>query len=282
MRKIENYLKIKRRLIEANLNTYLPLSSAYPPSIHQAMRYSLFSAGKRLRPVLVLAAAEAGEGNLKAALPTACAIEMIHTFSLIHDDLPALDNDDFRRGKPACHRRFGEDTAILAGDALLVLGFNLLGESERIGRRFLKPGLLVKEMAEAIGTAGLIGGQVVDLISRKRVIGRKELAYIYEHKTAALITASLRLGGFIGRVSACELKSLSRFGQAMGFAFQLVDDLLDETSDKGASYVKLLGKEKTRAMLKELTLKAEEALAPLGERADILKAINQLMVHRLK
>lgn len=282
-KKINKYLNKNRRLIDSALKRYLPRASAYPFSIHKAMRYSLFSGGKRLRPILAMAAAEAGRGNLKAVLPAACAIELIHTFSLIHDDLPALDNDDFRRGKSSCHRVFGEDVAILAGDALLILGFQLLGESEKIGQSFLKPGVLIKEMAGAIGTGGMIAGQVVDLESQRRKIGPKELVYIHEHKTAALITTALRIGGIIGQVSHRGLKSLTSFGQAMGLSFQIVDDLLDEKEDKkGASYLVLMGREKAIAKVRALTLKAEESLKPLGHRGDILKGINEVMVKRIK
>ena len=282
-KRINKYLHEKKRLIDENLNKYLPKASTYPYSIHQAMRYSIFSGGKRLRPILAMAAAEVGRGNQKVVLPAACAIELIHAFSLIHDDLPALDNDDFRRGKSSCHRAFGEDIAILAGDALLIFGFQLLGESERIGQSFLNPGVLIKEMAGAIGSEGMIGGQVVDLESQRRKIGPKELVYIHEHKTAALITAALRIGGIIGRVSSRELKSLTNFGQAMGLSFQIMDDLLDEKeAKKGASYLNRMGREKARAKIQESTLKAEGSLRPLGRRGDILKAINEVMMKRLK
>ena len=165
---------------------------------------------------------------------------------------------------------------------LLILGFQLLGESERIGRGFLKPGVLIKEMAGAIGTRGMIGGQVVDLESQKRKIGPKELVYIHQHKTAALITTALRIGGIIGQVSPRELKALTDFGQALGLSFQIVDDLLDKKEDKkGASYPGLMGREKAEAKIKELTRKAEDSLKPLGPRGGILKAINEVMVGRL-
>jgi len=282
-KKINSYLKEKKRLVDQSLDKYLPKASVYPQALHKAMRYSLFSGGKRLRPILTIAAAETRNRNTKAVLPAACAVELIHTFSLIHDDLPALDDDDFRRGKPSCHRAFGEDIAILAGDALLTLGFELLGESERIGRGFLKPGILITEMAGAIGTSGMIGGQVVDLESQKKKIGARELKYIHEKKTAALITAALRIGGIIGQAPTQELSALTNFGRAMGVCFQLVDDLLDEEKDiGGASYLGRIGRKKTMAKIKELTLKAGKSLKPLGKRGETLKAINMAMVKRVK
>lgn len=280
--RINRYLDEKKRLVEKALERFLPKETSYPAKLHKAMRYSVFSAGKRLRPLLMLAAADTGKMELDTALPAACAIELIHTFSLIHDDLPALDNDNFRRGKPSCHCAFGEDIAILAGDALLVLGFQLLGESERIGQSFLKSGVLIKEMAEAIGTGGMIGGQAADLESQRKKIGLKELLYIHQHKTADLITAALRIGGTIGQVSPRELKGLTNFGQVMGLSFQIVDDLLDEKEDKkGASYPDFMGREKILARVRELAQKAEKSLKPLGHRGDILKTINKVMVERL-
>ena len=272
-KKINSYLKEKKRLVDRSLDRYLPSARAYPQSIHKAMRYSLFSNGKRLRPILTIAAAAIGNGKSMALLPAACAVELIHTFSLIHDDLPALDDDDFRRGKPSCHRAFGEDIAILAGDALLVLGFGLLGESERMGREFLKPGILIREMAGAIGTCGMIGGQVVDMESQKKKIGARELKYINEKKTAALITGALRIGGIIGELPQRELTALTNFGKAMGVCFQIVDDVLDEEKDDT---------KKSMAKIKELTLKAESSLKPLGQRGERLKAINTAMIKRVK
>ncbi len=272
-KKINRYLKEKKRLVDRSLDRYVPGASAYPQSIHKAMRYSLFSNGKRLRPILTIAAAAIGNWKRPALLPAACAVELIHTFSLMHDDLPSLDDDDFRRGKPSCHRAFGEDIAILAGDALLVLGFGLLGESERMGRKFLEPGILIKEMAGAIGTRGMIGGQVVDLESQKKKIGVRELKYIHEKKTAALITGALRIGGIIGQVPKRDLSALTNFGMAMGVCFQIVDDVLDEEKDDT---------KKTMAKIKELTLKAESFLKPLRERGEVLKAINKAMVCRVK
>jgi len=272
-KKINSYLKEKKRLVDQGLDKYVPKASAYPQAIHKAMRYSLFTGGKRLRPILTIAAAATGNGKSVVLLPTACAVEIIHTFSLIHDDLPSLDDDDFRRGKPSCHRAFGEDIAILAGDALLVLGFGLLGESERMGRGFLKPGILIREMAGAIGTCGMIGGQVVDLESQKKKIGARGLKYINEKKTAALITGALRIGGIIGQVPPRELTALTNFGKAMGVSFQIVDDMLDQKKDN---------RKKSMSKVKELTLKAESFLKPLGERGEVLKAINKAMVCRVK
>ena len=273
MKEVTKYLKDKKNLIDRHLDKYLPRSSACPQVIHKAMRYSVFSLGKRLRPILTLAAAEAGKRNQKTVLPAACALELIHTFSLIHDDLPALDNDDFRRGRPSCHCVFGEDIAILSGDALLALGFELLGESQRIGQNFLTPGILIKEMAAAIGTNGMIGGQVIDLETQKKKISPAKLEYIREKKTAALITAALRIGGIIGQVPQRELIALTDFGMAMGVCFQIVDDLLDEEK---------ADRKKVMLKIKELTQKAERALKPLGKRGEILKAINMAMVNRLK
>lgn len=280
---ISKYMREKKRLIDHHLGKFLPRSSTYPRVIHQAMHYSVFSGGKRLRPILTIAAAETHTRDIKAVLPAACAIELVHTFSLIHDDLPALDNDDFRRGKPTCHRMFGEDMAILAGDALLILAFELLGESERIGRHFLKPGVLIKEMTNAIGTGGMIGGQVVDLLSQKREINVRELKYTHENKTAALITAALRIGGIIGGMPPRELTALTNFGRSMGFCFQIVDDLLDEKVDRQeASYLSLLGRERAMEMVEELMIEAEKSLKCLGDKGDTLRAINRAMASRMK
>ncbi len=282
-KRITDYLEKKRRLLDRHLERFLPAASAYPQAIHRAMRYSVFSGGKRLRPLLTIAAAETQHYNGKAVLPAACALELVHTFSLIHDDLPALDNDDFRRGRSSCHRAFGEDIAVLAGDALLVLAFELLAESEIIGKKFLNPGILIKEITQAIGTGGMIGGQVVDMESTRKKINMREAEYIYEKKTGALITASLRIGGIIGRAPQKELTALTGFGKAMGFCFQIVDDLLDEKKDnEGSSYPSLFGREKALAKVRELTLKAEKSLECLGNRGGTLKAINRMMVDRLK
>jgi geranylgeranyl diphosphate synthase type II len=273
------YLEDKRRLVDAALDRYLPAETVYPPRIHQAMRYSVFAGGKRLRPLLVLMAAEAAGGDEEKAVPAACAVEMVHTYSLIHDDLPAMDDDDLRRGRPTCHRAFDEATAILAGDALLTHAFWLLAsELPRLGVPAATIVKVVEELAEAAGVRGLIAGQVVDLAAEGREVDEQELLYIHRHKTAALFVTSLRIGGRLGGAGEPELSALTAFGESLGLAFQIIDDILDvtgETSKLGkrpgsdvrrekATFPRLFGLEGARRRGEEATRQALSAIEPLG------------------
>lgn len=256
----------EREAVERWLERLLPDENTEPTTLHRAMRYSVFAGGKRLRPVLAIKAYHWAGGRGRRIYPIACALELIHTYSLIHDDLPAMDNDDLRRGKPTCHKAFGEAMAILAGDALHAFAFELLARSERIA--------VVREVAAAIGTKGLVAGQVADMESEGKDITADYLRYIHENKTAALITASLRVGAIMADVTTRELRSITSYGEALGLAFQIVDDILDvrgETKKLGkpvgsdaeldkATYPKLYGVDGSYKIASELIANAKAAL----------------------
>jgi geranylgeranyl diphosphate synthase type II len=285
-----------RRLVEEALGRALPPETAWPRTIHRAVRYSLFAGGKRVRPLLALAAGEAVGGRLDEVLPLALAVEMIHTYSLIHDDLPCMDDDDLRRGKPTSHKVFGEAVAILAGDALLTRAFHVMAEvpaawdGERLRRRLRATVIL----GEAAGTTGLIGGQVEDLESEGRSVDAAAIERLHRAKTGALLQACVRGAAVLGGASERDLAQLDRYGRAIGLAFQVVDDVLDATEDAQqlgktagkdraaakATYVRVHGLERARQMASELLAEAEDALAPLGERGDVLRELARLIVRR--
>jgi geranylgeranyl diphosphate synthase type II len=285
-----------RAAAEAALEAALPAESAWPETIHRAMRYSLFAGGKRIRPVLVLASGEAVGGAREELLPLACAVEMIHTYSLVHDDLPAMDDDDLRRGKPTSHKVFGEAIAILAGDALLTLAFQQLASVPRAAadglvRRRLEA---LATLADACGTGGLIGGQVMDLESEGRAIDRAALERLHRAKTGALLAACVRGGAILGGARADELEALARYAAAIGLAFQVVDDVLDATGDAAslgktagkdeaahkATYVSLHGVDRARELASDMLRDALAAVAPLGPRAGLLQALARQIVDR--
>lgn len=293
---LKSYLKKMQQMVDESLEKYLPRRDELPGSIHEAMRYSIFAGGKRVRPVLMLAACEAVDGDISKALPAACAMEMIHTYSLIHDDLPAMDNDDFRRGKPTSHKVFGEAIAILAGDALLTEAFKLLSNPEFT--RGLSPDVLLRvihEIAVCAGSRGMIGGQVVDMESEgKKDIDFATVQYIHTHKTGALIKASLKCGALIGGADGSRLDAVTRYGEAVGLAFQIADDILDiegtteqigkdagsdQTRGK-ATYPAVIGLAESKQRASELVETAVEALAGFGEKADPLRAIATYIVKR--
>ncbi len=225
---LREYFKRRQRLVDRALERWVPGEKEFPPQVHQAMRYSLFAGGKRLRPILALAAADAVGGRPGDVLPLACALELIHTYSLIHDDLPSMDNDDLRRGKPTSHKIFGEALAILAGDALLTEAFHLLTRPQVM--RNVPPAWRMRaicHVARAAGSTGMLGGQVLDIASQGKEIEKHLLEYIHGHKTGALIAASVYAGAIVGGGSARELKALNGYGEKLGLAFQVVDDLLD-------------------------------------------------------
>ena len=285
-----------RVLVEKALDEALPSEATWPSTIHRAMRYSQFAGGKRIRPLLVMAAGEAVGGAFEDLLPLACAVEMVHTYSLVHDDLPAMDDDDLRRGKPTSHKVFGEAMAILAGDALLTRAFHLLAETPRgwdaarVRRRLDTLALL----GEACGTSGLIGGQVDDLESEGRTISPDALERLHRAKTGALLSACVRGGAVLGGASAEALLSLSRYGAAIGLAFQVVDDILDATEGHAqlgktagkdaaagkATYVSLHGLPGARRMASDLLGQAIEALVPFGPRGEALAGLARLIVDR--
>ncbi len=281
---------------DAALEAALPAESAWPATIHRAVRYSLFAGGKRIRPLLVLAACDAVGGERARALPLACAVEMIHTYSLIHDDLPAMDNDDLRRGKPTSHKVFGEAIAILAGDALLTRAFHLMVEmpadadADACRLRLAATALL----GEACGTTGLIGGQVVDLESEGRAIPAAELEQLHRAKTGALLSACVRGGALLGGAGPDEVERLGRYASSIGLAFQIVDDVLDATEGaerlgktagkdqaaQKATYVSVHGLERARAMARELLGQALAELEPFGTRAQGLAELARAIVDR--
>jgi len=281
-----------RKTIEAGLERLLPPADTPPVSIHQAMRYSVFAGGKRLRPILCLAAARAFAAPHEAIVPVACALEFIHTYSLIHDDLPALDNDDLRRGKPTCHKQFGEPIAILAGDALLTLAFQTLAGAPISAERRVR---VIREVAAAAGTVdGMVGGQVADLEAEGRPVEQASLEYIHRAKTAALIRAAVLAGALAAGADEQDVGRLGRFGGQIGWAFQIVDDILDveqstallgktagkDQSQKKATYPALYGLEKSHELAERLCRQAIEELAAYGDRAAQLRALAEFLVLR--
>ncbi len=294
---IGEFLSAQQRLVDAALDRLTPPESADPATIHRAMRYSLFAGGKRIRPILCLQAAAAASGaepeSVAGAMNAACALEMIHTYSLIHDDLPALDNDDFRRGKPTCHKVFGDAMAILAGDSLFTLATQTLTIAEDLDaeRRLA----LVRELSFASGTVeGMIGGQVIDIESEGAAPDADLLDRIHRAKTGALLKASVRMGGICGGAVGPDLAALSEYGEHVGLAFQIVDDILDveessaalgKTAGKDAAQGKITfpavyGLETSRRMAAEECGAARAALERFGERAERLRQIADLIVSR--
>jgi len=275
VRSIEKYLREKRVAIEACLDKILVSPRKFPSIINKAIRYSVFGRGKRLRPILVIAAAEVCGGKISNILPAACAIEMIHCYSLIHDDLPAIDNDDFRRGKLSCHKKFGEAMAILAGDALLAKAFEVLSGT-RHGENVVIQTKVISEVARAIGTEGMLGGQVEDIhASRSEIKGdrKKKLAYIHSHKTGALIDVALRVGGMLAGASRRELRALGRYGRSFGLAFQITDDILDKKENRELTYPRLYGLEASREKVKRLIKQAKVPLRIFRKRGEILEKL---------
>jgi len=290
--KLSSFFEEDRKAVDSALDRMLPAESAPPSSIHRAVRYSVFAGGKRLRPVLCLEAARIFDTDITPALHPACAMEFIHTYSLIHDDLPALDNDDLRRGKPTCHKQFGEATAILAGDALLTLAFETLGATPVAPERRVA---MVSEAARSAGTVnGMVGGQVADLEAEGKDVAPAMLEYIHRSKTAALIRASVTAGALCAGAAAADVARLRHFGETIGWAFQVTDDLLDveETStalgktagkdiaQQKATYPAVYGLERSHEIARELATKAIAELTPYLERASRLREIAEYLVLR--
>ena len=258
--------------VDKALHRFLPAEKIAPQTIHKAMRYSVFAGGKRLRPILCIAAAEACGGDAERAMPAACAVEVLHTYSLVHDDLPCMDDDDLRRGRPTCHKVFGDGMAVLCGDALLTEAFYILAETQATPR--YRSDVFIKELALTSGSRHLIGGQVMDLEGEGKSLNKAQLVLIHKAKTAALLTTSLRLGAMAVNATPAKLAALTTFGQALGLAFQIIDDILDVTQstevlgktagkdanvDK-ATYPAIVGLEKSRKEAAALTKKAMDAL----------------------
>lgn len=282
---LKTYLATRTAEVDAALDAFLPKAKERPATIHAAMRYSVFAGGKRLRPVLCLAGAEACGGEISDALAPACAVELMHTYSLVHDDLPAMDDDDLRRGRPTCHKVYGEGMAVLCGDALLTESFIVLAKtlaSKRYGAREY-----VAELAETGGSRKLIGGQVMDLEGEGEKLTKRDLIRIHGAKTAALLTTSLRLGGMTANASPARLEALTKFGHALGLAFQVIDDILDVTQStevlgktagkdeavEKSTYPAILGLETSRREAGRLTKAAMDALEPFGKKGARLREI---------
>ncbi len=290
--KLPAFFEEDRREVETALDQLLPAESTPPASIHRAIRYSVFAGGKRIRPILCLEAARIFGAQPQGALQVASALEFIHTYSLIHDDLPALDNDDLRRGKPTCHKQFGEATAILAGDALLTLAFETLSTAPVEPARRMAA---IHEIAAAAGTRdGMVAGQVADLEAEGREVAPEMLEYIHRAKTAALIRASVASGALCGGAAEVDIVRLRRFGENIGWAFQVVDDILDveessatlgktagkDQARRKATYPALYGLEKSHQMVRELATRAVSELQPYRERAARLREVAEFLALR--
>jgi geranylgeranyl diphosphate synthase, type II len=290
---LKAYLENRRAMVEAGLDRVLPPETAPPSRVHEAMRYSVLAPGKRLRPILVIAGAEAAGGRAADVLDTACALELIHAYSLIHDDLPAMDDDDYRRGRLTNHKVFGEAMAILAGDALLTLAFRLVAQNAaRIAPAAV--GMVVTEVADAAGTDGMVGGQVVDIESEGKVISAEMLDYIHLHKTAALIRVALRVGAALAGGREEVVDAISRAGEALGLAFQIVDDILDvegnlaelgktagsDERKQKATYPSLHGLPASKARARDLIEETKRLLTPLGPAAEPIRALADFVLER--
>jgi len=291
---LQQFLATRTQTVNAALDKFLPGEKVRPATIHKAMRYSLFAGGKRMRPALCLAAAAACGGREADALPLACAVECIHTYSLIHDDLPAMDNDDFRRGKPTNHKVFGEGIAVLAGDALLTQAFEIAAQAKGWPRYPHRD--LILEIAKAAGSLQLVAGQVADLEGEGKKLSVAELRYIHERKTSALLCCSVRLGGMSANCTPAQLKALTDFGYHVGLAFQVIDDILDvtQTSEQlgktagkdvvvqKATYPAIVGLEKSRKIAAQLTARAFAALKLFKGKAVALEALAEFLLKRDK
>ncbi len=291
---LTQFLATRTEAVNRALDQFLPSEKTQPATIHKAMRYSLFAGGKRMRPALCLAAAQACGGREADALPLACAVECIHTYSLIHDDLPAMDNDDFRRGKPTNHKVFGDGIAVLAGDALLTQAFEIAAQAKGWPRYSHRD--LILEIAKASGSLQLVAGQVADLEGEGKKISTSELRYIHERKTSALLCCSVRLGGMSANCTSVQLKALTDFGYHVGLAFQVIDDILDvtqtskqlgktagkDTRSQKATYPAIVGLEKSRRIAENLTAKAFAALKIFKGKAVALEALAEFLLKRDK
>jgi geranylgeranyl diphosphate synthase type II len=294
---IQTYLKEKKGKVDSALEKYLSRKKEFPVILDQAMRHSLFAGGKRIRPILTMAAFEAMGRTGEEILPFACALEMIHTYSLIHDDLPAIDNDDYRRGKPTCHKAYGEAIAILAGDALLTEGFYLLTHKPFWEDARFEQGTIldiINKVAEAVGILGMVGGQVVDIESEGKEVDLPTLHYIHTHKTGALISVSVQIGAHLGGANQETLMAFTQYGNEIGLAFQIVDDILNVEGKKSVlgkntgsdlskgkvTYPSLLGLEESKRKAKESMGLAIDALKPFGPEADPLREIAYFTILR--
>jgi geranylgeranyl diphosphate synthase type II len=290
---LKQLLSKKIQTVDKYLNQYIPSEDTKPSTIYESMRYSVFAGGKRLRPILMMGAFEAVGGTGEKVFPFACALEMIHTYSLIHDDLPAMDDDDFRRGKPTNHKVYGEGIAILAGDALLNTAHETMitAAKEYKGEECLEA---MDIISSAAGTRGMIGGQVIDLLSENKPIDLDQLHYIHENKTGALIRAAVKAGGVLGKAEKEQIDLLDHFGYCLGMAFQIQDDILDVTSTTAelgkpiqsdvkngkATYVSLNGLEAAKQYMEKLSYEAINAVERFGEQGAFLKQLTEHLISR--
>lgn len=286
-------LKEKVKFVDEYMEKFLPPEDKYPEIIHKAMRYSVFAGGKRLRPIMVMEACRAFGGDVEKAMPFACAIEMIHTYSLIHDDLPALDNDDYRRGRLTSHKMFGENMAILAGDALLHHAFETMAEA-CVKMNDIKYTKAMLAIAQGAGINGMVAGQVVDVISEGKEIDKDTLDYIHKNKTAAMIIGALKAGAEIGGASDEEIKNIERVGELVGVAFQIQDDILDVTStleelgkpinsdekNHKVTYVTMFGVEDASKIVLDMSNEALEILHSMGDRMEFLERLTEYLIRR--
>ena len=293
---ITSYLSRKKDSVDKTLEKLVPPAKIFPSSVHEAMRYSLFAGGKRVRPILAIAAAEALGAKTAGLLPLAGTLDLIHTYSLIHDDLPAMDNDDFRRGRPTCHKVYGEAIAILAGDGLLNMAFEVLSDPRQLksvpAKRLIS---IIKEISTASGVFGMVGGQVVDMESEGKDIDFPTLEYIHTHKTGALIRASVRVGALYARAGKRHFTALTHYGEMVGLAFQIADDILDITGkqeeigkDVGSDIKKakrtfpsFYGLEESRRRAAEVVDKAITALKDFDRKADPLRELAKFIINRV-
>ncbi len=292
---IEEYLQRRKVMIDQALRRWVPGEDEFPPEVHKAMHYSLFAGGKRLRPILTLASAEVVGGRIYDALPIACSLELIHTYSLIHDDLPCMDDDDLRRGKPTNHKVFGEAIALLAGDALLTEAFSLATRPDLM--KGISPERKIhalERLARAAGSLGMVGGQTMDILSQGKKIESPLLEYIHTHKTGALIAASVGVGALVGGASAKEYRALNQYGETLGLAFQIIDDLLDvqgeeqelgkavrKDQSKGkATYPAIFGIPESRGKAERLIGDALGSLAIFNHSTDPLREIAKFILNR--
>jgi len=289
---LKRYIDRSVKQVNVALNKHLPMALAKPKTLHESMRYSMFAGGKRLRPILCMAAAEACGGRASESLILGSAVECIHTYSLIHDDLPGMDDDDLRRGMPTNHIVYGEGIAVLAGDALLTLAFELANQAKPTKR--YKQNDFVGELAKTAGHAQLIAGQVTDLEAEGKPVSHTQLRYIHERKTSALLSCSVRLGGMSANATPRQLQALTDFGYHVGLAFQVIDDILDVTQSseqlgktagkdaavQKATYPSIVGLAKSRKIAADLTAKAYAALKPLKGKAAALEALADYLLKR--
>jgi len=284
-------IKEKRELVNIEMDRFLPRKDEYPKQIHKAIRHTLFAGGKRLRPYLMINTFLLFNNDIKKTLMVAGAIEMLHSYTLIHDDLPEIDNDDFRRGKKACHIIYGPDIALLAGDALLVYAFEAINYSDLDNKLKFK---LIRELAIETGHKGLIAGQMIDIESEGKKIGKSTLDYIHNNKTARMIKLPIRFGCYIANASKDELGRMERFGEKLGLAFQIVDDILDVEGEqealgksigkdakvKKATFPAVYGLERSRVMAQNLIEEAKELLEPYGQKAELLLLLSDFILTR--